>query len=178
MWKNDMKKTEKQDNSKIAYLYLLIAAGLILIPLLLIWHGTPDDRLLKAVKRCDRSAAQRELENGANVNVKTTEDDMVDKAPILFIAARNGCAEIVQLLLDSKADINAQAAGRLYPGWTALLAATEKGHTNIVQILLEHGANVNVTIAEGDKKGWTALKCAEAASHADIVRLLKAAGAK
>jgi ankyrin repeat protein len=146
--------------------------------LLLVWYGTPDDRLLKAVQRCDRDAAQRAIERGANVNVKSFEDEFVDNAPAIFLAARNGCAEVVTLLLDAKADVNAQAAGSLYPGWTALMGAAEKGQMNIVQILLKHGANVNITLSEGDKKGWTALKIAESEGHTEIVRLLNEAGVK
>jgi ankyrin repeat protein len=171
-----MQKPDKPKHSKVAYLYLLIATVVILIPLLLFWYGTPDDRLLKAVNRCDRDAAQRELAKGANVNVKSPEDDLVDKAPVVFIAARNGCAEIVELLLAHKADINVQVPSRLYPGWTALMAAAEKGHTQIVQLLLQYGANVKMTIPEGNKKGWTALKIAESEGHTDIIRLLKEAG--
>lgn len=173
-----MKKPDKSKHSKIPYLYLLIATVVILIPLLLIWYGTPDNRLLKAVNRCDRDAAQRELDKGANVNVKSSEDDLVDNAPAVFIAARNGCPEIVELLLTHKADLNVQVPSRLYPGWTALMAAADKGHVQIVQILLKYGANVDIVIPTGDKKGWTALKIAESKGYTEIVHLLKETEAK
>jgi ankyrin repeat protein len=52
---------------------------------------------------------------------------------------KEGHTEIVQLLLEKGADVNAK---NKY-GRTALIYATERGYTEIVQLLLEKGADVN-----------------------------------
>jgi uncharacterized protein len=170
-----MKKTHKKDNSKIPYLYLLIAIILISAFLAMIWYGTPDERLLKAVKKCDVNAARNALTKGAHVNLKSPTNDVVNGAPMLFFAAREGCTALVELLLANKADVNANVTGkRHYTGWTALMIAVEKGQTGIVQLLLKRGADVHVT----GEDGKTALQIAESGGQIEIVRLLKEAGAK
>jgi len=111
-----------------------------------------------------------------------------------------GQTDIVEILLDSGADINAQDAG----GKTALMEAAARDHqmwswygvlsnllsgqfltygprypsgaedTQIVKLLVEKGAQVNVK----DRNSWTALKRAQQRGHTGIVELLKAHGAK
>ena len=54
----------------------------------------------------------------------------------LQAASRRGHQNIVQLLLENGADINAQGGGY----GNALQAASDEGHQNIVQLLLENGA--------------------------------------
>jgi ankyrin repeat protein len=50
-----------------------------------------------------------------------------------------GHEEIVKLLLEEGADVNAQRG----PYGNALYAASSKGHEKIVKLLLENGADVN-----------------------------------
>jgi len=170
-----MKKTDQKANSKIPYLYLLIATILISAFLAMIWYGTPDERLLKAVKKCDVNAARNALTKGAHVNLKSPTNDVVNGAPMLFFAAREGCTALVELLLANKADVNVKVTGkRYYTGWTALMIATEKGQANIVQLLLTHGADAQATSEDGK----TTLQIAESGGQTEIIRLLKEAGAK
>jgi ankyrin repeat protein len=59
----------------------------------------------------------------------------------LMAAAMNGNAEIVRILLEAGADVNARmrpAGGT--PGKTALLFAAQEGHTEIVDVLRKAGA--------------------------------------
>jgi ankyrin repeat protein len=70
------------------------------------------------------------LERGANVNLSSA-----DAFPALYSAARGGHREIVRLLLDRGADVNARARG-----WSARQAAEKQGHVEIVKLLREHGA--------------------------------------
>lgn len=56
--------------------------------------------------------------------------------------------EIITMLLDAGADINAQEALPLN-NITPLMSAAERGHLDIVKILLARGANINAITREG-----------------------------
>lgn len=75
------------------------------------------------------------LKAGANPHCGSTS------TTALGLAAENGEAEIIQLLLARRVDVNTPIAP---DGWTALLAAIHNGHRSIVQLLVTAGANVNV----------------------------------
>ncbi|MBO8450903.1 MAG: ankyrin repeat domain-containing protein [Spirochaetes bacterium] len=59
-----------------------------------------------------------------------------DGGTALMIAAYDGHADVVRLLLDAGADVNAEDQN----GSTALMLAAEEGHEDIVRILTEAGA--------------------------------------
>jgi hypothetical protein len=103
---------------------------------------------------------------------KSEIKDAVVKAPIpLIIAARNGQAGLVRLLLERGADVNARDKETEA---TALIAAAHQGHAQVVEILLQKGADVNAK----DKTGKTALGQATRYNHEDVAKLLKERGAK
>ncbi|KAJ5982454.1 hypothetical protein N7451_012554 [Penicillium sp. IBT 35674x] len=89
--------------------------------------------------------------------------------PIIW-ASLNGYKNIVQLLLENGAEVNAQG-GKF---GNALQAASSGGHDKIVQLLLENGAEVN---AQGGKFG-NALQAACSGGHDKIVQLLLENGAE
>ncbi|THW55950.1 hypothetical protein D6D19_10657, partial [Aureobasidium pullulans] len=84
-------------------------------------------------------------------------------------ASAEGNDEIVQLLLDRGADVN--APGGCYNN--ALYAASAYGHDEIVQMLLDKGADVN---AQGGYYG-NVLQAASARGHDKTVQLLLEKGA-
>jgi len=84
-------------------------------------------------------------------------------------ATQAGDCEVVAVLLDAGADIN--ALDRY--GQTALINATYQGDIELVKLLVAKGAELNHTA----KYNLTALMLAVINNHAEIVRVLVAAGA-
>jgi len=87
-----------------------------------------------------------------------------DYGTTLHAASAGGHEKIVQILLNEKIDVNAQAG--IYG--TALAAASREGHEKIVQILLNKKADVN---AQGGAYG-PALTAASRGGHEKIVQIL------
>ena len=88
----------------------------------------------------------------------------------LIMASYTGHLDIVQYLLETGADINAQDS----MGNTALMGICFKGSVDIATLLVNRGADVNLKNVNAD----TALKFASTYGHQDIVELLLANGAK
>lgn len=79
------------------------------------------------------------LENGTNLTMKP--DSLLHYCTSLAMAASQGYADIVDLLIAKGASINVQSPNKR----CALSEATRNGHTKIVRRLLQGGAEVNVT---------------------------------
>ena len=84
-------------------------------------------------------------------------------------AADNGHREIVKVLIDNGATLNAKD----FYGWTALMKAVYRDRVGIVQDLVENRANVNVK----NYGGTTVLSIAKLKAEPEILRLLEEAGA-
>lgn len=67
----------------------------------------------------------------------------------LVYAAREGCLECAQILVDAGAAVNQKT----FYGWTPLLTATQNRHYKLAAFLLAHGADVNLA----NNGGWTPL---------------------
>ncbi|KAJ0421507.1 ankyrin repeat-containing domain protein [Aspergillus carlsbadensis] len=91
----------------------------------------------------------------------------------LQMSARLGNEQLVRMLLDAGATVNAPAQG--FNGRTALQAAAESGNLNIAQLLVECGADVNATGA--NNRGLTAIQAAALQGHGPMFELLLAKGA-
>ena len=87
----------------------------------------------------------------------------------LCLAVKGGHENVVQLLLEWGANVDAQYKD----GKTVLHFAVEKGHEKVLQLLLECGANVDAH----DKVGKTVLLSAVEKGHEKFVRLLLECGA-
>jgi|WetSurMetagenome_2_1015567.scaffolds.fasta_scaffold32982_3 ankyrin repeat protein len=108
----------------------------------------------------------------------------------LHLAVMKDHKDMVKLLIDNKADINASITAHVreiihksIPGFksstmlyfdigaTPLHLAAASGHKDIVELLLAHGADVNAI--DGDD-GWTPLHWAANGGHKDAAELLLA----
>jgi ankyrin repeat protein len=130
--------------------------------------------LFKACRDGDLGRAQRELENGAEVNAQDEKgetplhcacwfghDAIVSmlfkkganvnaktnggETPLHF-ASINGSKDVASLLLENCADVDAQDNEMATP----LHTATFFGHDAVVSLLLQNGANVNAQRNDGD----------------------------
>eukprot|EP00698_Gefionella_okellyi_P023665 TRINITY_DN8147_c0_g1_i2.p1 TRINITY_DN8147_c0_g1~~TRINITY_DN8147_c0_g1_i2.p1 ORF type:complete len:1447 (-),score=339.37 TRINITY_DN8147_c0_g1_i2:189-3998(-) len=90
--------------------------------------------------------------------------ETVRSAPALLLAARHGLHEIVELILQRGADVNAATSS----GFTSLHDAAGFGRLEVAKVLLRHNADVNLLT----KYGWTPLMLAARRSHNEVLRLL------
>ena len=108
------------------------------------------------------------LNKGANPNY-IDESDTTPTTP-LIVAAKNNWYNIVNLLLESGANIEKE----IYEKGNALIQAVREGHHEIVLLLIKKGANVNHAQNVSD---MTALHWAVLISRENIVKLLLKNGA-
>ena len=130
-----------------------------------------DVRLLFAAIKCDTSAMEAALKDGANINA-------VVEGTGTPLAIMCGCnIDAVRLLLDRGADPNV-ADGE---GLTPLLAAALFDRRDMVRLLISKGANVNASARVTTKKGsgtFTALAVARENGYTELAQILTDAGAK
>ncbi|MFH1066478.1 MAG: ankyrin repeat domain-containing protein [bacterium] len=125
----------------------------------------PNNSLMKVIERGDLKKLQSLLKKGVDVN--TRNDD--SKETPLMRAAQLGHEEIVRLLCDHKADLNA----RDWQHCTALIWAIVYDREKIVELLLGKGAATDT----GEARTRTALMWASTYGHLNIARMLLEAGA-
>src|SRR5215467_14416356 len=98
-------------------------------------QGDGTTALHWAVYRDDADMASLLIAAGANVIAKTR----VGSITPMFMAAKNGNATIIQMLL--KAGVNPNSTDT--NGTTALMYAAISGKPEATKVLLDHGANAN-----------------------------------
>jgi ankyrin repeat protein len=91
--------------------------------------------LMHAADSGDTSAVSSLLDQAIDAN---TQFPILGSSPLILAAAK-GHPEVVRLLLDRGAHINATD----HTGWTPLHAAIYGGHAEVVQLLLERGAQLD-----------------------------------
>jgi len=108
-------------------------------------------------------------EYGVDVNCsisETVEEEPKKGITALEWAARTGHTEVVKLLLDSNADVNAKRP----TGVTPLHIAAQEGRTEVVKLLLvDNNAHVNAKCSDD---GTTPLYIAAQKTHPEVVKLL------
>jgi ankyrin repeat protein len=96
--------------------------------------STDEKRLVNAVINSDEKNVKKLLKKGISANTKDELD-----SPILHLAIHRGDAQMVNLLIDNKVDVNAM--NRV--GQSALAWSARFGYLNILNNLLNSGADVN-----------------------------------
>src|SRR2546423_15593265 len=89
----------------------------------------------------------------------------VNPTTVLSVASRKGLEEIVRMLLQKGADVNAQGKSCR----SALHAASRYGHEEVVRLLLDNGADVYAR----DKDGESASRIASENGHRKIAEMLR-----
>src|SRR5208283_3075670 len=105
------------------------------------------------------------LDKGAPVDGKNT-----DGWTALMLASGNGRMDVMQLLIERGADINAKETGAEV---TSLMLASHQGQIEVVKLLLDKGAHIDAHA----KNGETALMGASFEGRAEVVELLLERGA-
>lgn len=164
------------------------------IVLVCLWPGLSpageiDEQFLEAVRKGDWAGVKSLVAKGVNVNTKFRYDRMA-----LSFACDRGNIEIVKLLLEAGADLNARDS--FYQA-DAMVWAVSKGHVEIIRLLLEKGGRNDEGVlmmgvtgnhpalvrASLDRGGLSAESLTAALARAtredrtEIVGLLKTAGA-
>lgn len=113
------------------------------------------------------SAVRSLLDAGADVHARSKNE--LANQPLHAAVAGQASLELLALLLDGGADVNATQHG----GFTPLQATAQNGDLAATELLLARGAN---PLARADE-GQTALAFALEGSHEDVARLLREHGA-
>lgn len=135
--------------------------------------------LLRAVHSGNIDVVEALLQHGAFIHRHNYRNDenfynerirIVNELSPIYTASVYGFTEMVNLLLDSGADIN-DKSGKF--DTTPLHVASDRGHLETVNLLLERGALVD----EPDSIGYTPIFLACESGHIEVVQRLIEAGA-
>ena len=108
-------------------------------------------------------AARVLIERGASASLRSR--NALDNEPLHAACAGQSPHELVTLLLDSGADVNARQHG----GFTPLHEAAQNGNAALTELLLVRGANATATTDDGK----TAAQLAQEAGHSDLAEQIR-----
>ena len=132
-------------------------------------HATLERSLFNALAKSDLNAVQIAVDKGANVKTARNE---VWESP-LHKTAMYGSLEISKLLINEKADINAQDRS----GQTPLHIVSKKGHLEAVRLFLTNGADPNIATYANPNRSQTPLHYAASLGNESVAKLLIEHGA-
>lgn len=117
-------------------------------------------KLFNAVNQNRSDEIEGLIMSGANVNYAASDNRVTP----LILASQNGNTDIVRILLNHNANVNATKK----TGTTALMWAAINNHGEVLDLLLDYGAKVD----QADIDGNTALIFAAHKGHTEIVKNL------
>ncbi len=147
-----------------------VCTRMLVLLLVFGWLGTSPSKaseLLDAIKADDAGRVQAALAAGADIS----ENDVYMGSP-LHIAVARGSAEIIKLLVDGGANVNAEGVGSLKRAHPLHIAARVNG-VAAATLLIERGASVDGR----DSQGRTPLMIAASNGQTEIAKLLLKKGA-
>jgi ankyrin repeat protein len=104
----------------------------------------------------------------ANISADTRFGEDEEDTPVLCVAALNGSARVLRLLLDGGANVKLTNKR----GWTAAHAASFRGHAESLRILLAAGADKEAK----EERGFRPLHSGAQHGHAEVVEVLLSGG--
>jgi len=146
---------------KLTLIAVAIVALIVAVVVVLINKGSeiPDVDIWTAASQGNAEAVEKHIAAGTDINAVLvtgiTEDTPGYGGTPLHIAVISNEEEVVDILLENGADIEAKAADSY--GGTALHWAAGAGNLAMVQLLVEAGANCNAEDTEGATPLDTAL---------------------
>jgi len=143
---------------------MLFTISILVFAVLIVVGSCATFMFKTSVNRGDYTNVKKNIDKGANVNAINLWGNTA-----LMEASSNGHTEIVKLLIEQGADVNAQPK---LNGITALMLASSNGHTEIAKLLIKAGADVNAQSKHG-----TALIKAWQEGYTEIAKLLIEEGA-
>ena len=105
----------------------------------------PFNCLFLAIEQGDIDGVSKAIENGVDVNQSDSRKLIAEGATPLHEVAHRGQVEIVSVLLESGANVNARDFG----GWTPLLRACNASKTEVAAVLINAGAITGLKNNEG-----------------------------
>ncbi len=124
-------------------------------------------KLSDAVKADDLQGIQALISSGSNVN------ELDDFGTPLHMAAARGSVEIVKLLIDAGANVEAETAAPSQNKAHPLHTAAYSNRATVAALLIERGAKVDAR----DSRGFTPLMIAASSGNTKVAELLLQAGA-
>jgi len=149
MLEHDVDRKARSGNGKGALEIALDSGNLEMVKCLLKGGTTEDvanDRdplILKATRFRDEAMLRLLLKNGVDPNSAGR-----DGSTALHVAAEDGLAECMSILLKAGADVNAKDDEGKTPIWRTLLASRSSRRMKSLKRLLEAGADVNIPASD------------------------------
>ncbi|XP_037134139.1 ankyrin repeat and SOCS box protein 3 isoform X1 [Syngnathus acus] len=162
-------KIDQLTNDLSCPLYAAVDNGHIEVVRLLMDKGAELNRSHTATCwTCLHLAVYRDHVDIVRMLVQSAELEVRDDYNMtpLFLAAKHGRQQCLEILIHAGADVNAQASDMASP----LMLASQQGHESCVELLLEHNANANLNCSYD----WPQLPIHAAAQfgHLGILRRL------
>ena len=123
-----------------------------------------NEELITAIMKGDTNKVKELVESGADVNARADNSHTALQIAYIYRKHANNWLEILDYLLEKKADINAQDN----LGTTVMMMAVMNNEPLFVEYFIKKGADPNIK----DQFGFTAFTLAKK-NYEDIIKLLK-----